>query len=723
MSSRYFHSLGLALLFLASSRAVPAAIPPSEEIARSVTIYRDTYGVPHIDGPTDASVVFGFAYTQAEDYFWQLEDSYIMAVGRYAEVNGEAGLENDMLNRSFEIVSRSKEDFEKLEPQYKAIPEAFAAGVNWFLKHHPEVKPRLLDHFEPWYPLAQERNLLLSFLYGQVHLGKSQIKKNLEGWRAHVGSNAWALGPQKTKDGHAMLFANPHQPYFGFGQWIEGHVRSGEGLDISGAALFGGPLISVGHNQNIGWSHTVNDPDVADAWIETFDDPKNPLAYRYDGGYRTATEWKDTIKVGENGKTEERTYTFRKTHHGPIVGKKDDTHYYSARVARLFDGNRAKQNLGMAKAKNLEEFRTAMADLSLQMFNTVYADKKGDIYYLYNGSIPKRDPSFDWTKPVDGSDPKTEWGELHPLGELPQVINPPTGYVQSCNSSPFTTTDDGSPFRGDYPLYMAEDKDDDKRRAKISRKLIREMKDVTFEDLEKSAFDTTIYWALTELPKYAREFEALKKTDPDLAAKVEPYLKHLLDWDCKGSAESTQATLCVDWYAQLYEGFYPAEVLKKQYLTNPKLKFNALIVAAEKLKTVHGDWQVPWGKVNRIQRVANVADMLKISFKDDKLSYPSLGMPGPLGVVFTVYYTPTTFGRKNRYAVVGSSFMGIYEFGDRIKSKTLLQFGQSGLPDSPHFFDQAKLFSEKKFKPGWYYWEDVIAHTESKYHPGETPGQ
>ncbi|MBI3736353.1 penicillin acylase family protein, partial [Candidatus Sumerlaeota bacterium] len=461
---RFVSTFILALFVIPCLQAQTA-----EEFAKTTTIRRDEWGVPHIDGPTDAAVAFAFGYAQAEDFFWQVEDSTIMGLGRYAEINGEAGLDNDLVNRAFEIPRRSKEDFEKAAPPYRKLAEAFAAGLNFYLEKHTEVKPRLITHFEPWYFSAIERNNILTHMYGQMHIDRSGNKKNLEEWRAHAGSNGWAIAPSRTKSGNAMLFINPHQPYYGYGQFGEAHLRSGEGMNVSGSYIYGSPVVLIGRNENLGWANTTNDPDIADAWIETFDDPAHPLNYKYDHGYRTATEWKENVNVKTPNGTEQREYTFRKTHHGPILARQDATHYLAGRVMNLFEGNRMKQLLGMAKAKNLAEFKEAHKDFDFPLFNMTYADRDGNIYYLYAASIPERDPNFDWSRPVDGSDPRTEWGPIHPLLDLPQVQNPPSGFVQNCNSTPFATTDDGSPFWQDYPQYMVEEKHEDRRRAKVSR--------------------------------------------------------------------------------------------------------------------------------------------------------------------------------------------------------------------------------------------------------------
>jgi acyl-homoserine-lactone acylase len=696
------------------------------EYARQVTIYRDEWGVPHIDGPTDNSVIFGFAYAQAEDYFWQVEDTYILGIGRYSEVHGASGLNSDLLNRAFEIVPRSQAEYAALEPEMKVIAEAFMAGLNYYLETHPEVKPRLIKKFEPWHMLAFSRQLLLELTFRYTRLTNSFMPRTMPNISAAIGSNAWAIGPKRTKSGNAMLFVNPHQPWFGFGQFYEAQLRSGEGWNFSGATFFGCPLPSVGHNEHVGWTFTVNEPDVADVWRETFDDPANPLNYRYGKGYRTAVEWKETIKVKTRNGLNDRSFTFRKTHHGPVVGKEDEQHRLTARIARLYDALLLRQGIRLMRAENVDDFKNIMSTLNFPIMNAIYADRRGDIYYLYNGAIPRRDPQFDWSKPVDGSDPRTEWQGLHTIDELPQVLNPPSGFVQNCNSSPFTTTDEGNPSVGDFPPYMVEDKNDDKRRAKISRQLLREMWGLTLDQLQVYAFDTTLYWAQEELPKYAQAFEDLKKADPKLAAQVEPYIEHLLDWDCRCSIESTQATLCATWYDELYGSEYPGETLKQRYVSDMPLRFKALLQAVSELRSLHGTWKVPFGQIHRIQRHAESADLVSIPFTDEMPSLPCAGAHGPMGVIFTQYYTPTIqipfFKKvKNHYGVVGLTYMATYEFGDKITGASLLHFGSSGDPKSEHYFDQARLVSQRKLKKELFYWDDVLAGARQVYHPGEKP--
>jgi penicillin amidase len=379
----------------------------------------------------------------------------------------------------------------------------------------------------------------------------------------------------------------------------------------------------------------------------------------------------------------------------------------------------------MARAANIDQFKAAIGMLQLPIMNILYADCAGNIYYVYGGRVPRRDPSFDWSKPVDGSDPRTEWQDIHTVEELPQVFNPPSGYVQNCNSTPFATTDEGNPDRRAFAPYMIEDKDDDKRRAKRSREILRAMTDVDIEELQTLAFDTTVYWARHEFPKYAQHFEELKATNPVAARRIEPYLAHLLDWDCRVTVDSTQATLCEAWYETLFGTDYPGETLKRRFVDKPALQLEALVHAADRLRSMHGDWRIPYGQIHRIQRRPEVEDVLSVRFADDGPSLPCIGANGAMGVVFTQYYAPSVhiplvISQKKRYGLVGATYLAVYEFGpDGVRGASLVHFGQSGDPTSPHYFDQAQLLSETRLKPILFTRSEVVAGAVRSYHPGE----
>jgi acyl-homoserine lactone acylase PvdQ len=690
-----------------------------------VTIYRDAYGTPHIDGATDEATLFGFAYAQAEDNFQQLDDNYILGQGRYSEVHGSTGLNSDLLNRAFEIVPNAQRSYRQLGEDTRALFDAYTAGLNYFLDKHPQIKPGLNVRFEPWHVMAFGRQAMLELCYRYTRLSSSFLPRRHRPIWTTSGSNGWAIGPKRTRGGSAMLMASPHLPWFGFSTIYEAHLRSGEGWDFSGAAFFGNPNMSLGHNRHLGWTLTTNEPDIADVWAETFDHKANPLAYRYSDGYRTATEWTTTIRVKSESGFADRKYTLRKTHHGPIVGHEGGSKYLAARIAGLDDVVMLPQCMRMVRAESISQFNAALAMQQFPLMNMLYADREGNIAYFYNGLIPRRDNQFNWSQPVDGADPQTEWQGIHTLAELPHLMNPADGFLQNCNSSPFTTCETGNLNPESFPRYMCEDANDDKRRAKMSRQLLRSMKGVDMDAVIDAALDTTVYWAKASLPDYQRRFKQLKQENPQLSATVEPYLAHLLDWDCRITRDSTQATLCAAWYEELFGAGYPAETLLPQFVESPEKEFAALHLAASKLAATYGDWRVRWSDVYRMQRHPQVVDVLSLPFEDQSPSLPSVAGPGPMGVIFTQYYTPTIripFVRtlNKRYGIVGTAYLAVYEFGDQVRGASALNFGVSGHPDSPHFSDQAALLSTKQLKPELLDWDEIQKACRA-YQPGAAP--
>jgi penicillin amidase len=717
----------LALWAMSTGLAMAAdtADLTGEVLSKEATIYRDSFGVPHIDAKRDASATFGFVFAQCEDYFWQVEDNYILSVGRYSEVHGKNGVASDLLNRAFEVVPSAQRDVDKLDATARMICTATAEAVNWYLKTHPDVKPRLLTKFEPWHVLALNRHLSMEQLYRFAHVDGAmpRLYKEMDAAR---GSNAFALAPKKTKSGYATLLINPHQPYFDFGQFYEGHVRSAEdgGWNFTGGTFFGSPLPILGWNEYIGWAMTTNRPDIADGFKVRFDDPANPLAYKYGEEWRQAVEWDDIIKVRVGDSLEERKYTFRKTHHGPCTKKLDDQTWVAVRIAKLYDGFFPRQLLTMAKSRSIPDFKKALSTLDFQYQHMTMADKEGNIAYLYYGAIPKRDPKYDWNGFVDGNDPKVEWNGYHTIDELPQLLNPPEGYLQNCNSTPFQTTDDTNPFVEDFPNYMCEDRGTDERRSKMARRLLRNVNGATYEDIVRLAFDTTMCWPMDQIPMFQKRFADFAQRQPELAAEVKPLLDHFIGWDYRVTADSTQAPLAHAWYEEMYGPGSPARTMNPDYVDNFDKRYEALVKASRKLKSLYGDWKVKWGDIYRLQRHTNVVGFIRAPFNDNKDSVPLLAVPGPLGSIFTCHYLPginlgPLRNAKKRYGIVGNSFMAVVEFGPKIRAGSLLQFGQSADPKSPNYFDQGRLLSQQQLKPCLFYWDDVTKEAISAYHPGE----
>jgi len=729
--------LGGMSLVWAVCLALPCAaeddptVVDARELAEQVKIHRDKFGVPHVFGRTDASTIFGFGYAQAEDFFWQVEDVYILALGRYAEVHGPKGVNSDLLNRAFEIVPRSRRDYAALDATSKKLYAAFVAGINFFLETHPEVRPRLIRHFEPWHVLAYYRQVALELSFRFTGLSDEYLPRRNPHIQTTAGSNGWVIDGKRTASGAPMLLANPHMPSFGFTQLAEAHLRSeggptGKAWNFIGAGFYGCPTLALGHNERLGWTLVTNEPDIADTWRVRFSDPANPLNYEYDGGFRTADAWQETIRVRKTREMQQRSYPFRKTHHGPIVSVEKEGTMLAAKISGLFETVPLRQSLHMMRANNLDEFRQALGLMQILFMNVLYGDCDGNIFYVYTGRVPRRNPAFDWSQPVDGSNPATEWLGFHTLDELPQVLNPAAGFVQNCNSTPLITTDGDNPQLALFPPYMIGDADQRRRRALRSLEILRAMSDMTFEQWQTAAFDTEIYWAKHELPRYAEHFQALQQDDPPLAKRVQPYLEHLLAWDAQINADSTAATLCHAWYEQLHGSGYPGEQLHQRYVGNPAKQLEALARAAERLQAMHGNWQVAYGQLYRSQRLDKLTDVGEARFDDGGPSLIALGGHGPMGTIFTQYYTPSleipwVISQRRRYGLVGTSYLATYEFASSgVRGASVVPFGTSGDPQSPHYFDQAQLLAEQRLKPELFSKAQVLQGAVRSYHPGES---
>lgn len=676
----------------------PSKTPSSmHQLAQTVTIYRDTYGVPHVFGRTDASTVFGFAYAQAEDNFWRVEENFISALGRSAEVYGPRTLDADRLNHALEIPRLAQAEYGRLDPHMRELCDAFAAGFNYYLERHPELKLRLLTKIEPWYPLAFIRyNYYQNGFAGdrnlrRVPLQTAELENDL---KKNTGSNGWVVGPSKSATGYALLFINPHLPFFGTGQVYEAHVHSDEGWNFTGYTRFGFPLPYVGHNENGGWVSTDNAADLTDVYVETFDDPNRPLAYKYGNSHRMATERVEEIRVKTPTGFEIRKFTMRNTHHGPIVAEQDGKPL-ALRMAKFESDGWLREWYDMTKANSLAAIKKAMAPLNMLFGNMMYADRQGNTWYLYNGAVPKRDPRFDWSKPLDGSDPATEWQGYHTMDDLPQLTNPKTGWMQNCNTSPFLLTSDGNPDPKQFPKYMVQEGDNP--RGAISREILASKKTFTFDEWKQVAFDTRVFNATKRMP----ELLAAIKTSED--PKLREIHDELARWDGRSRTDSVAMTIFSLWHNRM---------------SNNEKKQSALAALNEVVNSLErdfGTWRVAWGELNRLQRLDESKDE---DFQDSKPSLAVSGVNGNDGAVFTFYSTPER-GQKRRYGVAGGTYISVVEFGPRVRALSVHTFGASGDPKSKHFMDQSALYTRGEFKPGWFTLDEIRANLEASYHPGE----
>jgi penicillin amidase len=695
-----------------SSRTTPSetALAP-ESLARTVTIYRDKYGVPHVFGRTDASTVFGFAYAQAQDNFWRVEENFISALGRASELYGEKRLDEDRLNRALQIPRLAQEEYGRLDPHMRLLCDSFAAGFNYYLAQHREVKPRLLSKIEPWHTLAfirynyyqngfaRDRNLR------QLPLHSANLENDL---KPYTGSNGWVVGPSKSATGHALLFINPHLPFFGPGQVYEGHVHSDEGWNFTGYTRFGFPLPYVGHNENGGWVSTDNAADLTDVYSETFDDPARPLAYKYGKEYRLATERTEEIRVQTAGGVETRRFTIRATHHGPILGARDGK-LLAIRMAKFEADGWLREWYDMTKARSLAAMKRAMTPLNMQFGNVMYADRQGNTWYLYNGAVPRRDPRFDWTKPLDGSDPATEWQGYHTIDELPQLTNPATGWMQNCNTTPFLLTSEGNPDPKKFPAYMVQEGDN--ARGAISREILAGKAKFTFDEWRNLAFDRRVMNAGKRLPGLTSALKAqLDSNSLDAATRVRLRDVHetLSSWNYQSTNDSVAMTLFSLWHDRVSRD-------RAADAGTPGKQLAALSEVLTTLERDFGTWEVAWGELSRLQRIDESRNE---EFRDANASIPVSGVNGNDGAVFTLYVTPVE-GQKRRYGVAGGSYVSVVEFGPKVRAFSVHTFGASGDPKSRHFMDQAALYARGEFKPAWLDLAEIRANLEASYHPGE----
>ena len=692
----------------------PAPGVEMSELASSVTIVRDTWGVPHIYAPTDAGVVYGAAWAQAEDNWWQVEDNFLRALGRASEIYGEEKFLDDYLVRAMEIQRRSQEEYERAPSDIRALYDAYAAGFNDFLEHVPDVERRLLDRVEPWYTLA-----LIRFKYhhneylGYAGVARRGTEMLLERpdfgptGEAPTGSNQIAIAGSRTASGHAMLLINPHVGFFGLSQYLEIHLHSDEGLVFSGLSRYGFMLPYMGNSDVLGWAYTDNYADIGDLYLLSFDDPEDPLSYRYGDGRRRATEWRETIGIRTDSGVEQREVVLRRSHHGPIVEVRETedgtTVPVAVRLARLDEGGWFDQWYRMMRARSLDEFQRALSVLNVAYMNTMYADREGNIYYVYNSAVPKRDPAYDWRSPVDGSDPGTEWDGYHTLDELPQVLNPESGWLQNTNSTPLECTTGLNWKREDFPPYMIG-RERYNPRARSATRVADALAAVTLDDFASAVLDTRLSAADELLPGLFEAHDTVRRQDPARGDRLEEAVAALRGWDRVASIESTATTLFVEWAA-----------------TRPRddEAWDRLAALEDVLKDLESTWgsqHVAWGELNRAQR----PDAAGIAPFDDALASTAIpGAPGWTGSLFTYTARPAPDG-KRRYGVHGNSFVKVIELGETPQARSILTFGQNGDPASPHYLDQLPIYATKGFKPAWFDRAAVEANAEMIYSPGDS---
>ena len=718
----------LALLLLSISAAVTPRVGRADDLARwkaqaaRVTIIRDTWGVPHIYGKTDADAVFGLMYAQAEDDFTRIEMNYINASGRLAEVEGEAELWRDLRMKLFIDQRDMKAKYSASPLWLKKLMDAYADGLNYYLKTHPNVKPKLITRFEPWMALTFSEGSIggdistvplrgIEEFYGKKALPPAPSDDNgLE--PEPQGSNGIAIAPKNTVGGHSLMLLNPHTSFY---FRPEVNVVSDEGLNVYGAVTWGQFFVYQGFNDRLGWMHTSGGGDVIDEYQETVIEKGGKYFYKYGNAQRPFTPKQITLPYKRGSTMARRVVTAYFSHHGPIIRATDGKWIA---VKMMNDPMHAlMQSYGRTKAKSYAEFYKVMELRTNSSNNTIYADADGNIAYFHGNFMPERDTTIDFTKPVDGSDPKTEWQGLHDVKDAITLFNPNSGWLFNTNNWPWEAAGTSSPRRQDYPKYMSAQGEN--ARGPHAVRVLQNRRDFTLDKLIAAANDTYLTGFDVILPALIRAYDQTADADT-LKSKLTEQIAMLRGWDQRYSLTSVPTSLAIYWAMDIMsrsggsaraKGLPVDEYIATQ--STPSERLSALARASAKLASDFGTWKTPWSEINRLQRLTG--DIVQ-HYDDSKPSIPVAFPSATWGSLAS--FGAVSRNTKRMYGESGNSFIAVVEFGPKVKAKSLLAGGESGDPTSKHFYDQADMYSKSQFKDVWFYRVDVEQHVERKYNPG-----
>jgi acyl-homoserine lactone acylase PvdQ len=725
----------VAVTFICGFAVIAATSQAQDETARwrqeasNVTITRDDWGIAHVHGKTDADAVFGMIYAQAEDDFNRVETNFINSQGRLAEAEGEGAIWRDLRMKLYVDPADMKARYQSSPAWLQKLMIAWADGLNFYLAKHPEVRPRVITHFEPWMALTFSegsiggdiesiyRNQLQAF-YGNDH---KEVNAERDASGDPGGSNGFAISPQNTIGKHALLLINPHTSFY-FRSELQ--VTSDEGLNAYGAVTWGQFFVYQGFNEHCGWMHTSSKVDQMDEYLETIVKKGDKYFYKYGNEERPLTT--STIKVPYKTPAgmAERTFTVYRTQHGPII-RAQDGKWVS--ISMLFDPVKTlTQSFTRTKAKNYAEFRQTMDLHTNSSNNTIYADADGNIAYFHGNFIPRRNPKFDWTKPVDGSNPETDWHGLLSVDESPKLFNPASGWLYNSNNSPWSAAGPSSPKQSDYPKYV--DNGLESARGLHAIRVLENRKDFTLDTLRDVAYDSYLTWFEKPISALVKAWDEAPAGSP-LKAKTADQIALLRTWDLRWSAESVPTSLAVYWAQDLERQHIAAEAARagmkvSDYMashadyiassTKPDQLLSSLASASDKLAKDFGKWQTPWGDINRFQRLT---DDIVHPFTDAGPSIPVAFTAATWGSLASFAARPYK-GSKKIYGTSGNSFVAVVEFGKTIHAKAVTAGGESGNPSSKHFDDQAKRYSTGDLREVYFYPAQLKGHTEQEYHPG-----
>ncbi|MEK9210754.1 penicillin acylase family protein [Sphingomonas sp. 2378] len=692
----------LFLIGAALTCALPCAAAPSPHAAR-VSIVRDEVGIAHVHGRSDADAVFGMIYAQAEDDFPRIERNYLTALGRLAEVEGQAALWLDLRQRLFVDPARLPAEYRRSPAWLRRLMDAWAAGLNQYLADHPAVRPARITRFEPWMALAFSEGSIggdiergvdptaLAAFYGTPGARRASDPMLADAGRLvePKGSNGIAIGPSRSASGHALLWINPHTSFF---FRSEQQVSSDEGLSVYGAATWGQFFVYQGFNRRLGWMHTSSGVDNIDEFaveVRGRDDAAR---------WRDGTVWRpfarSTVRLlvrATDGGLRERVFITLATRHGPII-RSEGGRWVA--VAMLNAPRPAlEQSWLRTKATTLADYLRVADRKANSSNNTILAADDGTIAYLHPQFVPVRDDRFDYTRPVDGSDPATAWRGLHRLADLPQVVRPRSGWVMNVNDAPWTASGADSPRPADYPRYM--DQFGENPRGVHATALLSGDRRFTPTMLRDAAFDSFLPLFDQQIPLLARGFAALPPGDPR-REELRQAMALLTAWDRRWGLESVATTVAVYWGEALWRREGPKARAAGRpifaWLADSTSDADRIAALADGWRRLNADFGGPiaWGRVNRFQRLSGAI----VSRFDDRA--PSVPVPftsGNFGSLAS-FGVERQAGQRCFYGTSGNSFVAMVEFTPQgPRAWSVSAGGQSGDPASPHFDDQAVRYA------------------------------
>ncbi len=697
-----------------------------ERQAASVTITRDDWGIAHIYGKTDADAVFGMIYAQAEDDFNRVETNYINAMGRLAEAEGEGKIYQDLRMKLFIDPAELKKGYAASPEWLKKLMNAFADGLNYYLLKHPDVKPRVIKRFEPWMALSFTEGSIggdiervslaqLEAFYGKVPV--SMLPAEDDEVEEPRGSNGMAIAPSNTAEHHALLLINPHTSFF-FRSELQ--MASEEGLDAYGAVTWGQFFVYQGFNEHAGWMHTSSGVNAISEYLETVEKKGSGYVYKYGKKERPVGTKEIVVPYKTAGGMVEKSFTVYRTHHGPVV-RQADGKWVSIRL--MHEPVRAlTQSYTRTKAQDYKSFRQTMELHTNSSNNTIFADANGDIAYFHGNFVPRRDASFDWTKPVDGSNPATEWQGLLSVDETPHLLNPKSGWLYNSNNWPWSAAGPSSPKKEDFPAYV--ETGGESARGLHAIRVLHDKKDFTLGSLIAAAYDSYLTWFEKPVPCLVKAWDDPSTGDTSgnpLKAKVAAQIGILRGWDMRWGASSVPTSLAVFWGEDVQKRVGPdarkAGIYMSDYIcakAPANLLLQSLADASDKLAEDFGTWKTPWGDINRFQRLTG--DIVQ-PFSDG-------GPSTPVGFTSAVWGSLASFGArpysgtKKWYGTSGNSFVAAVEFGEKVRARAVTAGGASGNPVSPHFNDEAGRYSTGNLREVYFYRSQLQEHTENQYHPG-----